>query len=100
MRIFQEEIFGPVLRLPLSKQLKKPSKLQNDTMYGLGMDTMHMKFIRFQELSIRSCLVNQYHSYPQVHLWWYKQSGIGRENHKMMTLPSDENMLISYDKRD
>jgi aldehyde dehydrogenase len=69
-------------------------------MYGLGAGlgrAMHMKFIRFQELFRLDVWINQYHSYPAGAPLGYKQSGIGRENHKMMlwSLPSDKNMLTT-----
>jgi aldehyde dehydrogenase len=66
MRIFQEEIFGPFLAVTTFKTTEEAIEIANDTMYEVLEygHAMHMKFIRFQELSNPSCWVNQYHSYP------------------------------------
>jgi aldehyde dehydrogenase len=84
--IFQEEIFGPVLAVTTFKTTEEAIEIANDTMYGLGAGVWTRDAHEIYQIprAIQSCLVNQYHSYPQVHLGGYKQSGIGRENHKMM----------------
>lgn len=105
MRIFQEEIFGPVLAVTTFKDEKEAIEIANDTLYGLGggvwtRDAHQMYTIPRQILAGR-VWVNQYHSYPAgAPFGGYKQSGIGRENHKMMLdhYRQTKNMLISYDK--
>lgn len=105
MRIFQEEIFGPVLAVTTFKDEKEAVEIANDTLYGLGggvwtRDAHQMYTIPRQILAGR-VWVNQYHSYPAgAPFGGYKQSGIGRENHKMMLdhYRQTKNMLISYNK--
>lgn len=105
MRIFQEEIFGPVLAVTTFKDEKEAVEIANDTLYGLGggvwtRDAHQIYTIPRQILAGR-VWVNQYHSYPAgAPFGGYKQSGIGRENHKMMLdhYRQTKNMLISYNK--
>lgn len=105
MRIFQEEIFGPVLAVTTFKDEKEAVEIANDTLYGLGggvwtRDAHQIYTIPRQILAGR-IWVNQYHSYPAgAPFGGYKQSGIGRENHKMMLdhYRQTKNMLISYNK--
>lgn len=106
MRIFQEEIFGPVLAVTTFKTTEEAIAIANDTMYGLGAGVWTRDAHEIYQIS-RAILagriwVNQYHSYPAgAPFGGYKQSGIGRENHKMMLghYQQTKNMLISYNKK-
>ena len=105
MRIFQEEIFGPVLAVTTFKTTEEAIALANDTMYGLGAGVWTRDAHEIYQVprAIKSgrVWVNQYHAYPAgAPFGGYKQSGIGRENHKMMLghYRQTKNMLISYDK--
>jgi len=105
MRIFQEEIFGPVLAVTTFKDEKEAIEIANDTIYGLGAGVWtrdaHQLYTVPRAIQAGRVWVNQYHSYPAgAPFGGYKQSGIGRENHKM-TLDyyrQTKNMLISYNK--
>lgn len=106
MRIFQEEIFGPVLAVTTFKTTEEAIAIANDTMYGLGAGVWtrdaHEIYQIPRAISAGRVWVNQYHSYPAgAPFGGYKQSGIGRENHKMMLghYRQTKNMLISYDKK-
>ncbi len=105
MRIFQEEIFGPVLSVTTFKDEAEAMEIANDTLYGLGAgvwtrDVHQMqKFARGVEAGRIWC--NCYHAYPAgASFGGYKKSGIGRENHKMMLshYRHTKNVLMSYDK--
>jgi aldehyde dehydrogenase len=105
MRIFQEEIFGPVLAVTTFKTTEEAIAIANDTMYGLGAGLWtrdaHEIYEVPRAIQAGRVWVNQYHSYPAgAPFGGYKQSGIGRENHKMMLghYRQTKNMLISYDK--
>lgn len=105
MRIFQEEIFGPVLAVTTFKTTEEAIALANDTMYGLGAGVWtrdaHEIYQVPRAIKAGRVWVNQYHAYPAgAPFGGYKQSGIGRENHKMMLghYRQTKNMLISYDK--
>lgn len=105
MRIFQEEIFGPVLAVTTFKDEKEAIELANDTIYGLGAGVWtrdaHQLYTVPRAIQAGRVWVNQYHSYPAgAPFGGYKQSGIGRENHKMMLdyYRQTKNMLISYSK--
>lgn len=105
MRIFQEEIFGPVLAVTTFKDEKEAIEIANDTMYGLGAGVWtrdaHQLYQIPRAIQAGRVWVNQYHSYPAgAPFGGYKQSGIGRENHKMMLdyYRQTKNMLISYSK--
>ncbi|MDA3613229.1 aldehyde dehydrogenase family protein [Polluticaenibacter yanchengensis] len=105
MRIFQEEIFGPVLAVTTFKTVEEAIEIANDTMYGLGAGVWtrdaHELYRVPRAIQAGRVWVNQYHSYPAgAPFGGYKQSGIGRENHKMMLghYRQTKNMLISYNK--
>lgn len=105
MRIFQEEIFGPVLAVTTFKTTEEAIEIANDTMYGLGAGVWtrdaHEIYQVPRAIQAGRVWVNQYHAYPAgAPFGGYKQSGIGRENHKMMlgNYRQTKNMLISYDK--
>lgn len=105
MRIFQEEIFGPVLAVTTFKDEKEAIEIANDTIYGLGAGVWtrdaHQLYQVPRAIQAGRVWVNQYHSYPAgAPFGGYKQSGIGRENHKMMLghYRQTKNMLISYNK--
>ncbi|MEN9336100.1 MAG: Aldehyde dehydrogenase [Bacteroidota bacterium] len=105
MRIFQEEIFGPVLAVTTFKTTEEAIEIANDTMYGLGAGVWtrdaHELYQVPRAIKAGRVWVNQYHAYPAgAPFGGYKQSGIGRENHKMMLdhYRQTKNMLISYNK--
>jgi aldehyde dehydrogenase len=105
MRIFQEEIFGPVLAVTTFKTTEEAIEIANDTMYGLGAGVWtrdaHELYQVPRAIQAGRVWVNQYHAYPAgAPFGGYKQSGIGRETHKMMLghYRQTKNMLISYDK--
>ncbi|MGO3706818.1 MAG: aldehyde dehydrogenase family protein [Mesonia hippocampi] len=106
MRIFQEEIFGPVLAVTTFKTVEEAIEISNDTLYGLGAGVWtrdaHELYQVPRAIEAGRVWVNQYHAYPAgAPFGGYKQSGIGRENHKMMLAHyrQTKNMLISYDKK-
>lgn len=106
MRIFQEEIFGPVLAVTTFKTMEEAIEIANDTMYGLGAGVWtrdaHELYRVPRAIQAGRVWVNQYHSYPAgAPFGGYKQSGVGRENHKMMLghYRQTKNMLISYNKQ-
>jgi aldehyde dehydrogenase len=106
MRIFQEEIFGPVLAVTTFKTTEEAIEIANDTMYGLGAGVWtrdaHEIYQVPRAIKAGRVWINQYHSYPAgAPFGGYKQSGVGRENHKMMLghYQQTKNMLISYDKK-
>ncbi|MCO6358424.1 aldehyde dehydrogenase family protein [Roseivirga pacifica] len=106
MRVFQEEIFGPVLCVTTFKDEAEALEIANDTLYGLGAgvwtrDT-HQAYQISRQIKAGRVWVNCYHQYPaHAPFGGYKKSGIGRENHKMMLdhYRQNKNMLISYDKK-
>ena len=103
MRIFQEEIFGPVLSVTKFSDYDDAMKIANDTLYGLGAgvwsrDT-NTAYRAGRDIQAGRVWVNNYHNYPAHSAFGgYKQSGIGRENHKMMLdhYQQTKNMLVSY----
>ncbi len=106
MRIFQEEIFGPVVSLTTFKDEKEAIEIANDTIYGLGAGVWtrdaHQLYTVPRAIQAGRVWVNQYHAYPAgAPFGGYKQSGVGRENHKMMLghYRQSKNMLISYNKK-
>lgn len=106
MRVFQEEIFGPVLAVTTFKDEAEAIEIANDTLYGLGAGVWtrdgHQLYQIPRAIQAGRVWVNNYHNYPAgAPFGGYKQSGIGRENHKMMLghYRQTKNMLISYDKK-
>ena len=103
MRIFQEEIFGPVLSVTTFKDDADALAIANDTLYGLGAGVWTRngtRAYRFgRAIQAGRVWTNCYHAYPaHAAFGGYKQSGIGRETHKMMLdhYQQTKNMLVSY----
>lgn len=103
MRIFQEEIFGPVVAVTTFKDEAEALEIANDTLYGLGAGvwTRHgTRAYRFgRAIQAGRVWTNCYHAYPaHAAFGGYKMSGIGRENHKMMLshYQQTKNLLVSY----
>ena len=103
MRIFQEEIFGPVVAVTTFKDADEALELANDTLYGLGAGVWSREAntcYRFgRAIKAGRVWTNCYHAYPaHAAFGGYKQSGIGRETHKMMLdhYQQTKNMLVSY----
>jgi aldehyde dehydrogenase len=103
MRVFQEEIFGPVVSVTTFKDDAEALSIANDTLYGLGAGVWSRdsnRCYRFgRAIQAGRVWVNCYHAYPaHAAFGGYKQSGVGRENHKMMLdhYQQTKNMLVSY----
>jgi aldehyde dehydrogenase len=103
MRIFQEEIFGPVLSVTTFKDEAEALQIANDTLYGLGAGVWTRdanRAYRFgRAIQAGRVWTNCYHAYPaHAAFGGYKQSGIGRENHRMMLdhYQQTKNLLVSY----
>ncbi|HEY4601398.1 MAG TPA: aldehyde dehydrogenase [Cerasibacillus sp.] len=103
MRIFQEEIFGPVLSVTTFKDENSAMDIANDTLYGLGAGVWTRninKAYRFgRGIQAGRVWTNTYHQYPaHAAFGGYKKSGIGRENHLIMLshYQQTKNLLISY----
>jgi aldehyde dehydrogenase len=103
MRIFQEEIFGPVLSVATFKDDADALSQANDTLYGLGAGVWTRNGTRAYRfgrgIQAGRVWTNCYHAYPaHAAFGGYKQSGIGRETHKMMLdhYQQTKNMLVSY----
>jgi aldehyde dehydrogenase len=103
MRIFQEEIFGPVVSVTTFKDQAEALSIANDTLYGLGAGIWTRDgntAYRFgREIQAGRVWTNCYHAYPaHATFGGYKQSGIGRETHKMMLdhYQQVKNVLVSY----
>jgi aldehyde dehydrogenase len=103
MRIFQEEIFGPVVALTSFSDEADALKIANDTLYGLGAGVWSRDGSRAyragREIQAGRVWTNCYHAYPaHAAFGGYKQSGVGRENHKMMLdhYQQTKNLLVSY----
>ncbi len=105
MRVFQEEIFGPVTSVTTFKNTEEAVAIANDTLYGLGAGVWtrdaHELYQVPRAIQAGRVWVNCYHAYPaHAPFGGYKKSGFGRENHKMMLgyYRQTKNMLISYNK--
>ncbi len=103
MRIFQEEIFGPVVSVTTFKDEEEALAIANDTLYGLGAGVwtrdMNRAYQFGREIQAGRVWTNCYHLYPaHAAFGGYKQSGIGRETHKMMLdhYQQTKNQLVSY----
>ncbi len=105
MRVFQEEIFGPVVCVTTFKTTEEALEIANDTLYGLGAGVWtrdaHELYTVPRAIQAGRVWVNCYHAYPaHAPFGGYKKSGFGRETHKMMLghYRQTKNMLISYNK--
>ena len=105
MRIFQEEIFGPVLSVTTFKDEEEALEIANDTLYGLGAGVwsrdVHQVHNMSRGIQAGRVWVNCYHLYPShASFGGYKKSGIGRETHMMMlnNYRHTKNVLQSFDK--
>ncbi|MFH0225980.1 aldehyde dehydrogenase family protein [Vibrio furnissii] len=104
MRVFQEEIFGPVIAITTFKDEAEALAIANDTEYGLGAgvwtrDT-NLAYRMGRNIEAGRMWINCYHAYPaHAAFGGYKKSGIGRETHKMMLdhYQNTKNLLVSYD---
>ncbi|MBT0777939.1 MULTISPECIES: aldehyde dehydrogenase [Paracoccus] len=103
MRIFQEEIFGPVVSVTTFKDEAEALEIANDTLYGLGAGVWSRDantcYRMGRGIKAGRVWTNCYHAYPaHAAFGGYKQSGIGRETHKMMLdhYQQTKNMLVSY----
>jgi aldehyde dehydrogenase len=105
MRIFQEEIFGPVSCVTTFGSTEEAIAIANDTLYGLGAGVWtrdaHELYTVPRAIQAGRVWVNCYHAYPaHAPFGGYKKSGFGRETHKMMLnhYRQTKNMLVSYSK--
>lgn len=105
MRIFQEEIFGPVVSVTTFKTTEEAIRIANDTSFGLGAGVWtrdaHEMYEVPRSIQAGRVWVNCYHAYPaHAPFGGYKKSGFGRETHKMMLnhYRQNKNMLISFNK--
>lgn len=103
MRIFQEEIFGPVVSVTRFESVPEAIGIANDTLYGLGAGVwtrdMNTAYRMGRAIKAGRVWTNCYHAYPaHAAFGGYKKSGIGRENHKMMLdhYQNTKNLLVSY----
>ncbi|MBD3783756.1 MAG: aldehyde dehydrogenase family protein [Micrococcales bacterium] len=103
MRVFQEEIFGPVVSVTRFDDEADALKIANDTLYGLGAGVWSrdgsQAYRAGREIKAGRVWTNNYHAYPaHAAFGGYKQSGIGRETHKMMLehYQQTKNLLVSY----
>lgn len=104
MRVFQEEIFGPVISVTTFTDEAHALEIANDSEFGLGAGLWtrdsHRAYRMGRGIKAGRVWTNCYHLYPaHAAFGGYKQSGIGRENHKMMLdhYQQTKNMLVSYD---
>ena len=105
MRVFQEEIFGPVLAVTTFKDEREALEIANDTLYGLGAGVWSRDGARAfrmgRGIQAGRVWTNCYHLYPaHAAFGGYKVSGVGRENHKMMLdhYTQTKCLLVSYDQ--
>ena len=103
MRIFQEEIFGPVLAVTTFKDEAEALAIANDTLYGLGAGVWsrngNIAYRMGRAIKAGRVWTNCYHAYPaHAAFGGYKESGLGRENHKMALghYQQTKNLLVSY----
>lgn len=103
MRVFQEEIFGPVVSVTTFKTKEEALEIANDTLYGLGAGVwsrdMNTAYRFGRDIQAGRVWTNCYHQYPaHAAFGGYKMSGIGRETHKMMLshYQQTKNLLVSY----
>ncbi|MFE1592662.1 aldehyde dehydrogenase [Nocardia sp. NPDC058705] len=103
MRVFQEEIFGPVVAVTTFDDTAEALSIANDTLYGLGAGVwtrdMNTAYRLGRGIKAGRVWTNCYHAYPaHAAFGGYKKSGIGRENHKMMLdhYQQTKNILVSY----
>jgi aldehyde dehydrogenase len=103
MRIFQEEIFGPVVSVTTFSDFDHAMSIANDTLYGLGAGVWsrngNLAYRAGRAIQAGRVWVNNYHAYPaHAAFGGYKSSGIGRENHRMMLdhYQQTKNLLVSY----
>ena len=103
MRIFQEEIFGPVLAVTTFKDEAEALAIANDTLYGLGAGVWsrngNLAYRMGRAIKAGRVWTNCYHAYPaHAAFGGYKESGLGRENHKAMLghYQQTKNLLVSY----
>jgi len=103
MRVFQEEIFGPVVAVTSFTDYDDAISIANDTLYGLGAGVWsrdgNTAYRAGRDIKAGRVWTNCYHQYPaHAAFGGYKQSGIGRENHKMMLdhYQQTKNLLVSY----
>jgi aldehyde dehydrogenase len=106
MRVFQEEIFGPVVAVTSFKDYDDAMSIANDTLYGLGAGVWsrdgNTAYRAGRDIKAGRVWTNCYHAYPaHAAFGGYKQSGIGRENHKMMLdhYQQTKNLLVSYSNK-
>ena len=106
MRIFQEEIFGPVVSVTTFKDEKEALEIANDTLYGLGAGVWtrdgNIAYRMGRGIEAGRVWTNCYHAYPaHAAFGGYKQSGIGRETHKMMLnhYRQVQNLHVSYSEK-
>jgi aldehyde dehydrogenase len=104
MRVFQEEIFGPVVSVTTFKDEAEALAIANDTEFGLGAGVwtrdMNLAFRMGRGIEAGRVWTNCYHAYPaHAAFGGYKKSGVGRETHKMMLdhYQQTKNLLVSYD---
>ena len=106
MRIFQEEIFGPVLAVTTFKDEAEALEIANDTLYGLGAGVWsrdgNVAYRMGRAIKAGRVWTNCYHAYPaHATFGGYKESGIGRETHKVMLdhYQQTKNLLVSYSEQ-
>ena len=107
MRVFQEEIFGPVMSVTTFKDYDDAIRIANDTEYGLGAGvwtrSANTAYRAGRAIQAGRVWVNQYHQYPaHAAFGGYKKSGIGRETHLMMLAhyQQTKNLLVSYSENE